>query len=605
MIPDELERLELLAEVDSLLARVRHWLADAPRWMPAAPCRALVDRLLERAGSLRIRLESPLVVATLGGTGTGKSTLVNALVGDEVAPTGKARPTTVQPILICRPGIEPEMLGIDRAAVRVVHHDAPALGDLVLIDCPDPDTTESSTGEGLAPDATNLARLRTLLPHCDVVLVTATQQKYRSARVAGELAEAARGARLVFVQTHADSDDDIRDDWQRVLEPDYAPGRLFRVDSLAALRDAKQGLAPRGEFGRLVDLLARELSGAAGNRIRRANFLDLVEETLAACRRRIDAAMPAVDALEAALAEYGAKFNADLAESTRSELLTGRRAWEQRLLGQVAERWGLSPFSLTLRVYQGLGGLLSGAMLYRMRTPAQLALWGAVEGTRVWRQRSQTRQATLAPQRAAAAGFDSASLQAAAIVVEGYTVDAGLHRELVCPDAIRSDAEKAGAEFAQRVAGELQTLIARLAARHTGWLTRCRYELLFMAMLGFLLFRLGKNFFYDSWLAEPPMPVAGVDFYLTSSFWLVAWSLLLIGLLTGRLRRGLRREVDRLAANWPGAHGSGGPFLAVEADCRRARQFGGELDRLLDETDRLRRQVSASDVPLGARRLPR
>ena len=69
-----------------------------------------------------------------------------------------------------------------------------------------------------SPLSSNLARLRAILPHCDVLLVTATQQKYRSARVADELAAAARGAHLVFVQTHADLDADIRDDWRRVLE---------------------------------------------------------------------------------------------------------------------------------------------------------------------------------------------------------------------------------------------------------------------------------------------------------------------------------------------------------------------------------------------------
>src|SRR5271155_1122808 len=50
---------------------------------------------------------------------------------------------------------------------------------------------------------------------------TTTQQKYRSARVAEELAAAAPGARLVFVQTHADQDADIRNDWRQTLDPRY------------------------------------------------------------------------------------------------------------------------------------------------------------------------------------------------------------------------------------------------------------------------------------------------------------------------------------------------------------------------------------------------
>ena len=84
MARPELEHLELLAEVDALLGRLQRWADRAPPWQPAEPCRALVGRLAERAESLRVRLEAPLVVATLGGTGTGKSALVNALVGAEV-----------------------------------------------------------------------------------------------------------------------------------------------------------------------------------------------------------------------------------------------------------------------------------------------------------------------------------------------------------------------------------------------------------------------------------------------------------------------------------------------------------------------------------------
>ena len=172
------------------------------------------------------------------------------------------------------------MLGIDRRDVEVVPCNLPALANLVLLDCPDPDTTEEPDAGG-----TNLARLRKLLPHCDVLLVTTTQQKYRSARVADELAAAASGARLVFVQTHADQDEDIREDWQPVLGRQYTTGHVFLVDSLAAAADAAAGVEPRGEFAGLVDLLTRQLAGTAPARIRRANFLDLVGETLDAAAR--------------------------------------------------------------------------------------------------------------------------------------------------------------------------------------------------------------------------------------------------------------------------------------------------------------------------------
>ena len=230
-------------------------------------CGAIIDRLAGRLNALRIRLESPLIVATLGGTGTGKSSLINALAGAELVRSGRSRPTTTRPALLCRPGLTPESLGIEAREVDLVQADLPALANLVLVDCPDPDTTDAP---GPLPAETTLARLRRILPLCDVLIVTTTQQKYRSARVAEELAAAAPGARLVFVQTHADQDADVRDDWRYILEPGYQAGHIFFVDSVSALADAQRGGALRGEFAALVDLLTRQFAGTAAARIRRA-----------------------------------------------------------------------------------------------------------------------------------------------------------------------------------------------------------------------------------------------------------------------------------------------------------------------------------------------
>ena len=120
------------------------------------------------------------------------------------------------------------------------------------------------TPPGPLPSETTLARLRRILPHCDVLIVTTTQQKYRSARVAEELAAAApgRGWSLfrpmptrtpMFARTGGTS-------WNRGTRP----GHIFFVDSVAALADAQQGRAPQGEFAALVDLLTRQFAGHGG-----------------------------------------------------------------------------------------------------------------------------------------------------------------------------------------------------------------------------------------------------------------------------------------------------------------------------------------------------
>jgi hypothetical protein len=594
----DLKQLELLAEIDALAARLDRWAGGAPDWQPAETCKALVKRLSERIEGMRIRWDAPLVVATLGGSGSGKSALMNALLGEEVVQTGKQRPTTTRPTLICRPDIAPEMLGIESHGVELIHRDLPMLRDLVLIDCPDPDTSEDSANSPLPMKEvqgvdSNLARLRKILPHCDVLLVATTQQKYRSARVAEELASAAAGAKMVFVQTHAECEDDIRADWHRQLADRHEVGHIFLIDSLAALADAKNDLQPRGEFAALVDLLRRQFAGAAATRIRRANFLDLLSETLERCRRRLDDGLPAIEQVETAIADERGKLSANLAAQMNLELSASRRPWENCLLAQTTSRWGLSPFSLVLRIYQGFGALALGTLMFRARTPAQMALWGTLGGVRAIQKHRKEKEADRDLDRLAAGCWNEAEIRRAAMILEGYAGEAGVSRSAVSPETVGAEAERAGASFIARASAELESLVGRLAAKQTGWFTRALYEIFFLAMLGWLLYRLGKNFFYDSWLAPNPVPVHGLEFYLAAAFWLVLWCLLLLWMFTARLRRGLRRELSQLAETWRHPSTASELFTRLDADCRRIRQFRGELDSLEREVDQLRKQVSS------------
>jgi hypothetical protein len=595
MTSPELASLELLAEIDTITGRLQRWADDAPPWQPAENCQALVHRLISRAQTIRVRLESPLVVATLGGTGTGKSALVNALVGADVVAAGRARPTTTQPVLVCRPDLAPEMLGIEPEAVHLVQRDLPTLAELVLVDCPDPDTTEDVQATG-----TNLARLRPILAHCDVLLVVTTQQKYRSARVADELAAAAPGARLVFVQTHADVEEDIRADWRHVLDQRYSMGEIFLVDSLSALADAQAGLPANGDFARLRDLLTRQLAGTTGNRIRRANFLDLVADTLASAHARADSVLPAVNRLQTAVHEQRVRLSAHLAKQTRDELLVNRRQWEIRLLGRVVSRWGFSPFALVLRMFLGLGALVSRALLFRARTPAQMALWGAMEAARSWRDYRTRRKVD--ESLVAAGCWDPAELRESAVIVAGYAAEAGIERQGASPETVIAEAARAGTGFAAEVATGLDAVLDRLAVRHTGWFTRWRYEFLLAVMLGLLVYRLGKNFFYDSWWASPPTPVFGLEFYLSAAFWLFLWSLLLYWSFSSRLRRGLRGQVDQLVQGWTDDRPAAGLFARLDDDCRRVARFRQELADLERYVADLRRRLALPDDQLGHRR---
>ena len=120
-------------------------------------------------------------------------------------------------------------------------------------------------------------------------------------------------------------------------------------------------------------------------------------------------------------------------------------------------------------------------------------------------------------------------------------------------------------------------------------------------MIAGLLFRLGKDFFYDSWLGPNPRPALGLDFYLTAAFWLVLWCFLLIFALTRRLRRGLRTEIDRLATAWKSPATAWGVFAGLESQCRGAIQFRRDLDPLEEQVNHLRRQLAMPGEKIGHR----
>lgn len=592
----ELVQLELLAQVDDLLGRLNAWLTIEPNWEPLQAARALLRRVLLRVETLRVRLEAPLVVATFGGTGTGKSALINALVGRECTASGRQRPTTTKPILIAHPLTELEPLGLPLETFEINLIDAPALRDIVVVDCPDPDTNEAETA------GSNLERLRQLLPHCDVLLYTSTQQKYRSARVVQELAQAASGCRLIFVQTHADLDEDIRDDWRRQLAEHYEVPDVFFVDSLRALREQAAGQRPSGDFSRLLDLLSRELGTAQRTQIRRANLLDLIQAALDHCRKMLAEHEVHLAALEAELERQRLKMLEKMTSRLREELLASRNLWERRLLGEVAQIWGFSPFSSVLRLYNSLGSLLASVTLARARSSAQLAILGAVQGVRWLKSRSEEQESEQRLQQLATLGLDDHVLREAQLVLAGYVQSARFDpRCLQMADLnhLRHEAARVESQFLGDAGRQIEEIISSLARRHSGWFRRGIYELLWLAFVGYLIGRIGKNFFYDSVFGTTP--ILTMDFYLAAGVFLILWSGVLLIMFTQGLRRGLNLRIDQLALELAQGRMGSGLFPQLEAACSEAHQVCRQLEVLANSTTEIRHHIAATPG-LGAQR---
>jgi GTP-binding protein EngB required for normal cell division len=246
------------------------------------------DAVFERAKKLRALSSERLghgtshtVVALAGATGSGKSSLFNAVSGTEFAVVGVRRPTTSQAFAVVFGDGANELL--DWLAVpqreRISAPDDQTLAGLVLLDLPDHDSTE----------ATNRAEVERLVEVVDVFVWVVDPQKYADASLHDDFLQrfAGHAAVTIVVLNQIDR-----------LSP---AERISCLDDLTRLlvADGLQGVRVMGvsaSTGEGIDALRRELGARVAERralVRRldADFDWMASDLAAAVGDEIPAAV--------------------------------------------------------------------------------------------------------------------------------------------------------------------------------------------------------------------------------------------------------------------------------------------------------------------------
>ena len=355
--------------------------AAAARVDAAALVRQLDDHVLPRIE----HLDAPALVVVGGSTGSGKSLVVNSLVGADVSRSGVLRPTTRSPVLVHHPddtqwfahtiilpglarttGLE-QFGGDVHRELRLVASAAVPEG-VALLDAPDIDSI----------DAANRELAAQLLAAADVWVFVTTAARYADAvpweflhqsrdratplvlllnrvppgalsTIEGHLRTLLKEHRLVDVTLFGIDEQPLAD--ARLPSATVAPLRAW-LDRLGSDRDARSAMVRRSLHGSLLEMLERS-----------AAIADAADHQTT---------------VTAGLRQIADRQYQQAQSDVRDAVNDG-----QVLRGEVLSRWEefVGTGELLRQLRTGIGRLrdrVTGALTGRARTTEQLS--GAVEG---------------------------------------------------------------------------------------------------------------------------------------------------------------------------------------------------------------------------------
>ncbi len=145
-------------------------LNSAPEWFLSASEKTRIIQKINRVKASIAKIsKEPLFIGLLGGTGVGKSTIMNALAGQNISSTDHRRPHTDSIIIYHHKdrSIPPDITSLN-IPVRVCSHDADAVKSLVLCDLPDFDSIKIE----------HISSVKAFLEKLDILVWVVSPEKY-------------------------------------------------------------------------------------------------------------------------------------------------------------------------------------------------------------------------------------------------------------------------------------------------------------------------------------------------------------------------------------------------------------------------------------------
>ena len=257
--------------VEAALERLVDTLKTPRALQIRAADQVVLEQAVARVRALVLGTAEPvLTVALAGGTGAGKSTLINALAGAAIAETSPLRPTTTKLCVYHHRDVAAHSLPVECTTEAVfVPHEHAALRSKIIVDTPDLDSFATQ----------HRVATRTLLKAAGLVLYIFSPQNYRDERTWSVLREERRFSACAVVLNKIDlvtpeELEAITDDLRRVFaglglpdirmfrtiateqvprEPDEVPPASAGADDLRGLRDYLERELQRTEVSRLLN----------------------------------------------------------------------------------------------------------------------------------------------------------------------------------------------------------------------------------------------------------------------------------------------------------------------------------------------------------------